>query len=290
MLSYKSIIPMAAVALVSLMSGCQGTAIDNEKSGNTSAAEADIDSIVSEFDLDEKLFTASANYMFVDETDSQPGYLTVSTSVQWPEQLGKYKIDALRDTIRSLAFGVDSPADIRKAVARSVTDVASFGLPGKVTPVTSVPDSAGMFAYYSNRVVQLVECTQQTVTYSVSLSEYMGGAHPNSNTTFFSFILDSGKILTPEILFTGDWKKIVEPVLMQSIAAELGMSVDETKSALLASPFDVSPDVYLSNGIIIFHYNPYEILPYSAGAIDAPVSPYEVSAVLTPVAHKLLME
>lgn len=281
---------MAAVALVSLMSGCQGTAIDNEKSGNTSATEADIDSIVSEFDLDEKLFTASANYMFVDETDSQPGYLTVSTSVQWPEQLGKYKIDALRDTIRSLAFGVDSPADIRKAVARSVTDVASFGLPGKVTPVTSVPDSAGMFAYYSNRVVQLVECTQQTVTYSVSLSEYMGGAHPNSNTTFFTFILDSGKILTPEILFTGDWKKTVEPVLMQSIAAELGMSVDETKSALLASPFDVSPDVYLSNGIIIFHYNPYEILPYSAGAIDAPVSPYEVSAVLTPAAHKLLME
>lgn len=281
---------MVAVALVWLMSACQGTAIDNEKSGNMSATEADIDSIVSEFDLDEKMFTASANYMFVDETDSQPGYLTVSTSVQWPEQLGKYKIDALRDTIRSLAFGVDSPADIRKAVARSVTDVASFGLPGKVTPVTSVPDSAGMFAYYSNRVVQLVECTQQTVTYSISLSEYMGGAHPNSNTTFFTFILDSGKILTPEILFTGDWKKTVEPVLMQSIAAELGMSVEETKSALLASPFDVSPDVYLSNGIIIFHYNPYEILPYSAGAIDAPVSPYEVSAVLTPAAHKLLME
>lgn len=290
MLSYKSIISLSAMLLLSLASACQGTAIDNEKSGKVSNEDADIDSVVYEFDLDEKLYTASANYMFVDEADSQPGYLTVSTSVQWPEELGKYKIDALHDTIISLAFGVEAPREIRKAVAKSVTDVAAFGLPGKVSPVTSVPDSAGMFAYYSNRMVQLVECTQQTVTYSVSLSEYMGGAHPNSNTTFFTFILESGKILSPEILFTGDWKKAVEPVLMQSIASLLGMSVEETKGALLASPFDVSPDIYISNGIIIFHYNPYEILPYSAGAIDAPVSPYEVSAVLTPEAHKLLME
>lgn len=288
MLSYKSVFPLAAVALMSIVSACQGTAIDNEKSGKVS--ETDTDSIVSEFDLDEKLFTASANYKFEDEAASISGYLTVSTSVQWPEELGKYKIDALRDTIISLTFGENAADDIRKAVAGSVTDMSSFEHLGKVTPVESVPDSAGMFAYYSNRLVQLVECTQETVTYSVSISEYMGGAHPNTTTTFFTYILESGKILTPELLFTGDWKKIVEPVLMQSIASTLGMSVEETKGALLASPDDVVPDVYISNGIIVFHYNPYDILPYSAGAIDAPVSPYEVASVLTPEARKLLME
>lgn len=290
MLSYKSILPIGAILLASAMSACQGKAIDNEKSEEKSQQDAAVDSIVSEFDLDEKLYTASANYKFEDDEDAMSGYLTVSTSVQWPEELGKFKIDALRDTIMSLTFGADAPSDIRKAVVNSVTDVASFGLPGKVTEVSTVPDSAGMYAYYSNRVVQLVECTQQTVTYSVSVSEYMGGAHPNSGTVFFTYILESGKILSPENLFTKDWKKIVEPVLMQSIAATLGMSVNETKSALLAQPLEVSSDIYISNGIIIFHYNPYDILPYSAGSIDAAISPYEISAVLTPEARKILME
>lgn len=286
---FSAILTVSAT-LALLASSCQGTALNNESSGESRSTNAD--SIISEFELRESIKTASENYR-IESDDSIIGtiYLTVSASVQWPEELGKYKIDNLRDTIINYTFDSKANRDINKAITNDVTDVAQFQLGGTPQKITSVPDSMSMFAYYSNRSLQLVECTEQTVTYSATFSEYLGGAHPFSKSTPFTFILETDKMVNVDYLFTTGYESKLLPILMDAIAGSHSMSTDDLKAALLSNPeINSSSMVYLLNGSIVFHFNPYDILPYSFGPTDAYVSPYEVSEILKPEAKKLLLD
>lgn len=285
-----STILTASAAVAILAASCQGTAVDNSSDAAGKASSAD--SIISEFDLRESIKTASESYCIASD-DSILGtvYMTVSTSVQWPEELGKYKIDNLRDTIINYTFDSKAPRDINKAIINNVTDVEQFELGGKPQKVDAIPDSMAMFAYYSNRTLQLVECTEQTVTYSATFSEYLGGAHPFSKSVPFTFILESDRIVNIDYLFAKGSESKLMPIVMGAIAGSHSMSTDELKAALLSNPeINSASIVYLLNGSIVFHFNPYDILPYSFGPTDAYVSPYEVSDFLTPEAKKLLLE
>ena len=70
----------------------------------------------------------------------------------------------------------------------------------------------------------------------------------------------------------------------------MAVSVKELDSELLVKPLPVSKDVYVLNGMLVFHYNPYDILPYSYGTIDVDVAPYQVRDYLTPEAYRMLVE
>lgn len=48
--------------------------------------------------------------------------------------------------------------------------------------------------------------------------------------------------------------------------------------------------MYVLNGMLVFHYNPYDILPYSYGTIDVDVAPYQVKDFLTPEATRMLID
>jgi len=276
-----------------VLGSCHDSATDNRKAPADSAGEpkAVTDSVISEFSLRESLLTASRSYKVTSADDpSLVSYVTLNTSVQWPDALGKYKIDNLRDSIITLTFGAEAPKDIRKAITRSVTDLGLYGLEGKVETIDTIPKSAEMGEYYSTRTLQLIECTQHTVTYSATSSDYMGGAHPNSSAIPFTFVLDSDRAVTMDYLFTAGAMKELEPMILEAIAISHSMSVKELKDALLNSPVSVTNNVYIINGNIAFHYNPYDILPYSFGPSEAFIAPYAVEKYLTPEARKLLLE
>ena len=280
-----------ALALLAL-SACQGTAIDNEKKADKPAKEsgADVDSIISEFPLQESLLTASRSYKVTsDEDTSLVWYVTLNTSVQWPEALGKHKIDNLRDSIVTLTFGIDAHKDIRKAIVKSVTDSEQYGLTGRIEEVDTIPQAAEISEFYATKALQLIECTQQTVTYSATSSEYMGGAHPNSGATPFSFVLGTDQAVTMDYLFEKGAMKELEPMIIEAIAASHSMSVEDVKRALINSPSVIVNNVYIINGNIAFHYNPYDILPYSYGPSEAFIMPYNVENLLTPAAKELLL-
>lgn len=285
---WKSLIPATAL-IVGMMSSCQGTAVDNTK--GSESAETDIDSIISVFPLKECILTASESYRIKSTEDpSAVYYLTLNTSVQWPESLGDHKIQNLRDSIINITFGEKAPDDIKKAIKESVTDAAQFGIGDKIEKIASIPDSIASNEFYSNHSLQLIECTEQTVTYSAAWSEYMGGAHPNSGATPFTFILGEDRIVNMDYLFKKGSEKELFPKILESLAMNYSMSVEELKQALLNSPQSVANNVYIINNTIVFHYNPYDILPYSYGPSDAYIIPYEVSNLLTPEAKKLLLD
>jgi len=284
--NWKTLLPLSVTAAI-FFNACQGTAIDNKES----SAKSDTTSVISEFQLQESILTASESYRITSsDEDSTVYYLSLSSSVQWPESLGKHKIQALRDTIISIAFGPTKYNDIRNAIKASVTDVSQFGLGDKIERIESVPDSIAPNELYSNRTVQMVECTEQTVTYSAAWSEYLGGAHPNSGATPFTFVLASDSIVNMNYLFKPGAEKKLLPKILESLAMNYSMSVEELNNALLNSPTSVTGNVYILNNTIVFHYNPYDILPYSYGASDAYIIPYEVADLLTPQAKKLLLD
>lgn len=280
-----------AVAL-GVLSSCQGTAIDNEEKAVADSIKSEpSDSLISEFPLQESVMTASQSYKVVSDDDpSLVWYVTLSSSVQWPENIGKYKITLLQDSIIDLTFGAESPKEIKKAIKQSVTDLEAYGLKGTVESIDTVPQDAGVEEFYATRTLQLIECTQETVTYSATYSDFLGGAHPNSVATPFSFILASDQPVTMEYLFTPGAEKELIPLILQAVAASHSITVDELKTVMLNSPDQIRKNVYLLNGNIAFHYNPYDILPYSYGPSEAYISPMEVEKYLTPAARKLLLD
>ncbi|MCM1348946.1 MAG: RsiV family protein [Firmicutes bacterium] len=283
---------MAICSAFAMFSSCQGTAIDNtEKAVTDSLAAEPADSLIDEFPLHESVMTASESYKVTSADDSTlVWYVTLSTSVQWPETIGKYKITNLQDSIIDLTFGAEAPKKIKKAIRQSITDLAQYGLEGKVETVDTIPQNAGVEEFYSTKTLQLIECTSQTVTYSATFSDFLGGAHPNSGATPFSFVLATDQPVTMEYLFLDGAQKELTPLILEAIAASHSIGIDELKSALLNSPDMVRKNVYLLNGNIAFHYNPYEILPYSYGPSEAYISPIQVEKYLTPAAKKLLLE
>ena len=135
--NWKTLLPLSVTAAI-FFNACQGTAIDNKES----SAKSDTTSVISEFQLQESILTASESYRITSsDEDSTVYYLSLSSSVQWPESLGKHKIQALRDTIISIAFGPTKYNDVRNAIKASVTDVSQFGLGDKIERIESVPDS-----------------------------------------------------------------------------------------------------------------------------------------------------
>lgn len=286
-----SILIAQAVAAAAILASCQGTAIDNDKKTASAATEEPVDTTIAEFPLHESVMSASESYKVTASGDTATVcFVTLSTSVQWPETIGKYKISALQDSIIDLTFGAEAPKEIKKAIRRSVTDLAAYGLEGTIVPIDTVPHGQGVDEYYSTRTLQLIECTQQTVTYSATVSGFMGGAHPNSSATPFSFILADDRPVTMEYLFLPGAEKELTPLILRAVADSHSITLDELKSVMLNTPAQARNNVYLLNGNIAFHYNPYELLPYSYGASEAYISPYEVEHLLTPAAKKLLLD
>lgn len=282
-----------ASAALFVFSACQGTAIDNTTTpaaDSKESAEPEDSTIVS-FPLSESVMSSSETYRLTDSKDSTfVRYIVLSTSVQWPESLGKFKIDNLRDSIITTTFGPQAPKEIKKAIRQSVTGLANYGLDDNAEKIDTVPAAEEAGQYYVTRTLQLIECTQETVTYSATFAEYLGGAHPNSGATPFSFILSSDRPVTFDFLFLPDAMKTLQPMILESIALSKSISVEELQQALLNTPDAITNNVYLLNGMIAFHYNPYDILPYSYGPSEAFIMPDDIASLLTPEAKKLLIE
>ncbi len=281
------ILPIGILALSAIVTACQGTAIDNSTTSEGKSNSSDADSLISEFTLQESLLTASESYRVSNPTDTS--YVTLSTSVQWPVTLGKNKITNLQDSIVYLMFDMKSTKELKNAIAKSVTDLSRYGLQGKIEKIDDIPESDVATKYYSSNALQLIECTEQTVTYSISSGEYMGGAHPNSQARPFTFILGEDRMVTFNYLFKPGSEKELMPKVLDAIAMNFSMSTDDLKKALNASPEEYLNNVYILNGTIAFHFNAYDILPYSYGAFEIYLMPYELDNILTPEACKLLL-
>lgn len=108
---------------------------------------------------------------------------------------------------------------------------------------------------------------------------YTGGAHGMTGKIHYVVDLAEPKLLTPEDIFTdpGDpgLYRLVQNALREY--AGLGPNAPLSSGGFFEDEPAVSPDFFFTPAGIVFHWDPYEIGPYSEGHIEAALT-WEESA------------
>ncbi|MDR2746080.1 MAG: RsiV family protein [Treponema sp.] len=121
---------------------------------------------------------------------------------------------------------------------------------------------------------------------------YKGGAHPNSDRTYFVFDREAAR----QIRLSDIIRKESEPALKQVVNRELraGKNLGPGDSLKNGSFFvdeaELPEDFFLSPQGLGFHWNPYEIAPYSEGHVETLVSSGDIRAFLSPGGQRLTGE
>lgn len=249
---------------------------------------ADANSEINSFKITQNIKTSSCTYLMTGLGDS--AHITLSTLVNWPEKLSDYDIHTLQDSILSMAFPHYNGNDVDSAIKEYIGHPENMFENDSTltfTPVESTTET--MASYTADITVNTTDITQEYVTYRYDFSSYMGGAHPIWGSDFLTYIYKSSKIVSLEWLLKPGSESAVLPIVTEAIASEVQLSPYDLKQQMIADSLYVSDIVYIYNGLITFHYNPYALLPYSYGAIDAKVAPYEISEYMTPEAKELLL-
>ena len=104
----------------------------------------------------------------------------------------------------------------------------------------------------------------------------------------FTYDFEGGRVLTLDNILTPDGREEIMPVIVKALARQYDVPVEGLRRAgFFVSQITYPGDPYICNNILYFHYNPYEIAPYSSGMIDVAVYPYEIEQYLRPEVRRL---
>lgn len=280
--------------LASLAAGAIALCAVTLASCSRDSAQRDPSAEVQSFEIREELKTASRSYL-LRYADGDSAYLTLSATVQWPVKLGDANLIALQDTLIA-SVSSHSPYSIDEAMAAFVTDYNAIfdePVPGlRATPVDTVPAmTESVFSLESSVAARVTELTEQTVTYQVTDYSFTGGAHPNTVVTPMTYDLKAGRLLTYANLFIPGAEATLLPLIEDALASQYGVSSPGqlARAGFFTDQLAVSKQVFIYDGQIVFHYNPYEIAPYVMGQIEVPIAPFAVEPLLTPEAKSLLL-
>lgn len=259
--------------------------------GNGNGSANDTDSIISSMKMTMDIKSASRNFKIKSFDPEFECYLTISADVQWPTSIGTYDISSLQDTLLAIAFPDQKIRDIDSVILDYTADAKAYELGDSITTISNIPDndnsSISIQANYFNNVkIQLTEINDQLATFNVQTIQYMGGAHPNSGSFPFSYDLTTGNVINYDWLFKEGSEDDILDAIKNEVARQLDIMPDELADIQI-SEFAIPASVYILNGCIVFHYNHYEVLPYSYGAIDVTLSPIYISSLLTDQAKEL---
>lgn len=250
--------------------------------------KSDADNRITNFEVKQAIKTADKNYKVV--TDYGTVYLDLYTSIHWPEQLGDANLKVLQDSLLYFAYGDTAMnGSVDDAIVAFINDTAMVGGASEITPVDSMPEAGdNMPAYFNNVTATVLDMNEEMVTYQVTASSYFGGAHPDTYIRPFTFDMRSGKVLDVDNMFKQEARDSIVPLIVGALARQLDVApANLDRAGIFTSQLTYPGAPYVANNMLYFHYNPYEIAPYSAGMIDVVVYPYEVESMLTPEARSL---
>ncbi|GAB3996173.1 hypothetical protein GCM10028807_38250 [Spirosoma daeguense] len=116
----------------------------------------------------------------------------------------------------------------------------------------------------------------KTLTVKFETYAYTGGAHPNSNLTYYTFDRETGRrlTLTDIVSDTTALLGVVEKAFRKQQSIQPKDNLEEQGYFLHEGRFFLPENIGLNQNGMVFYYNPYEIAAYSVGAIQITV-PYE---------------
>jgi hypothetical protein len=121
------------------------------------------------------------------------------------------------------------------------------------------------------------------IIYTFNEEIYMGGAHPQTITTLICFNTQTGNKIHKEDIFRNDKEKILAQKLTDKLMKSRGAeSIEDLweEGILEFEEMYVTTNFALEEDSIRFHYNAYDIAPYSVGSITISLSYKELKDVL----------
>lgn len=244
---------------------------------------------IEEFEIGQIIKSADRNYRFLMAGDTT--YVDIFTTIQWPTRLGDADIRVLQDSLLRICYPDTFGLDVDVAIKAYLDDtmmINEMADDGKVERVDSIPDGDEVRSYFASVSASASEITEELATYQVTFASYLGGAHPYAASYPFTYDLENVRVLTLQDILTPEGVDSIMPVIQNALARQLEVPVERLgRAGIFMSQFDKPGKPYISGSVLYFHYNPYEIAPYSAGMIDVPVYPYELKDWLQPDVKKL---
>ena len=116
--------------------------------------------------------------------------------------------------------------------------------------------------------VEPIDTASGVISFLCTFEVYQGGAHGGYECYYLNFSLNDGHLITLGEVYDGN----PCPAMREKLLRDNGCRTDEElmdKTQILTLGQLYATDNFLIEGdSLLFHFNPYEIAPYSAGAIE----------------------
>lgn len=280
---------LAAVLAVAAGSCSKTSAPESTPSAlSTPSAQNSPNQAVDSIPLRATLINCSRTFAF--PLDGEQYYYTISALADWPVEIGGANLKELHDTLIAAAMPSQRGLDIENAMTGFLNDPAGIVTgPATIIPTAQLPDTTSR-AWSLDMQIDRIVLNNRYVTYRITSSSYLGGAHPNTVETPLSYDLGEGHPVTLSTLFVKGSESALLKVISANLAQQLGCPDGQfTKGGLFNDTLTMPSGMSLNRyGEIVFTYQQYEIAPYSAGIIKVKVSPWQVDKLLTPRGRALV--
>lgn len=278
----------AAIASIGLF-GCSGEAQKITTDAQASVVEPG--NVVKEFEVNENVLSATRQLRIESSTDT--AFIKISTSIEWPVKLGTYNVEQLQTELLSRAYPTYSGNYVNDALNNYTTSINSkyyaITAGSEITEVGE--DTMPEDGYTISHPTKVLNFTDKYISYSITTSEYTGGAHANTAVDTFTFDLEGNKVVDSEYMFKPNSTDSISKLIEQNLALQFGTTPDSlTEVGFNSNNVKMSKIIYVDNEVVKFIYNRYEIAPYSMGLITAELNSYELRDYLTPAGEKILGE
>ncbi len=244
---------------------------------------------VENFSVNQVFKTAQSVFHILDQNDTIDTYTMASVALQWPVQFGDNDITALQDSLLSLTFGQTGTPD--EVINEYISHPQGYG--DKVLDlIEELPADLGSNALVLSNTVSVssVGFCERYIVYKVDNYEYSGGAHPNLYSHFLNYDIKNNRVLDFNDIFVENSEEALRDLItLHLLGNYFAESLEELaeKSGIYTDQIFVSRNVFLIGDSIIFHYNPYDIAPWSEGIISVKIPVYELRRLLTPEVREL---
>lgn len=244
---------------------------------------------IENFEVNQVFKTAQSVYHILDKNAEQDTYTMASVALQWPVKFGNNDLTALQDSLLMVTFGEKGSPD--EVINNYLSHPQGYGdkVLDLITDVSQDIDENALMLSSTISVSSIGFC-ERYIVYKIDNYEFGGGAHANFYSHFLNYDIKNNKVLN----FADIFEAGTEEQLMQLITNHLkgnyfAESLEELaeKSGIYTDKIFVSRNVFLTGDSIIFHYNPYDIAPWSEGIISVRIPVYELEQLLTSPVREL---
>lgn len=277
-----------ALAMATAVASCSGN------TNKPATPDSESENVITNFEIVQTVKSLERNYICegapAHYNDSTEVYSTVRIAVEWPEKMNGYNIKTLQDSLLSAIF--DKPEQtIEASMTASAAQPEGSDL-FKMKEIDSIPSSEPAMVYSRDMIASVITFSPLFISYQIMTATYNGGAHGMTESSYVNYDFSTGKVLTYDDTFMPE----SEPKLLQAIKDNLMTrynvsSMEELdRRGIFTDQIYVSKNFYLQGYDVIFHYNPYDIAPYSEGSINVRVPYFQIPDCLTPEITRLLTD